>query len=357
MKRKRVIWTVGIMAVLALLAYTQFHSFAKISAEITKRNHGQPWLWGRDFFAVIAQCSVWRLAIALALIYAGYICRAWRWQVFLSRIKTVGIGPLIAPQFVGFTGLVLLGRPGEFIRPYLIARRTALAFSTQMAVLVLERIFDMGAFALIVALNLAFAPGLRGIPHYSAFRKGSYILLLIVVGLAAGAWLLYRGGVALAARIRRSSRGRFRRGAAAKLEMFSNGLHMLSGFEEVLKAGMISLLTWLLIAGCYLFTVRAFSEVSMSGMTLSQVLLLMFFSVAGGVIQLPGVGGGSQVATIAALNVVFHVPLGTAAAGGILIWLITSVSVIVPGLLLAHREHISLSTLSHEAEAESAPAG
>jgi len=344
MKRGRIVWLVVIIAV-ALLAYTQFHSLGKISAEITKRNHGQPWLWGRDFFGVIAQCSPWRLALALVFIYVGYVCRAWRWQVFLSRIREVGIMPLIAPQFVGFTGLVLLGRPGEFIRPYLIARRTKIAFSAQMAVLVVERIFDMGAFALIIALNLAFAPGLRGMPHYSAFRKGSYLLLLIVAGLAAGAWLLYRGGHALARRMEGKMPW-----IAGKVETFSSGLHILSGWREVLLGAIISLLTWLLISGCYLFTVHAFADPLLSTMTLSEVLLLMFFSVAGGVVQLPGVGGGAQVATIAALSVVFNVQIGAAAAGGILIWLMTSVSVIVPGLLLAHREHISLTGVSREAE-------
>ncbi len=349
MNRRRLLWMVVAIA-LALLVYTQFHSLGRLSAEIAKRNHGQPWLWKRDFFGVIAQCSPWRLGVALLLIYAGYVCRAWRWRVFLSRMKHVELGSLVAPQFIGFTGLVLLGRPGEFIRPYLIARRTGVAFSVQLAVLVAERIFDMGAFALIVALNLALAPGLRGIPHYAAFRKGSYVLLLIVAGLGAGAWLLYRGGVALAGRIRRRSRGRFGAGVAAKLEQFSNGLHILSGAREVAYAGLISIVTWLLIAGCYLFTVRSFRQPLMAGMSLSEVLLLMFFSVAGGVIQLPGIGGGAQVATIAALSVVFLVPLGTAAAGGILLWLITSVSVIVPGLLLAHRDHISLRRVSREAE-------
>jgi hypothetical protein len=91
-------------------------------------------------------------------------------------------------------------------------------------------------------------------------------------------------------------------------------------------------------------------------MNLQKVLLLMFFSVAGGVIQLPGVGGGAQVVTIWALNKVFGVPIGIAALGGILLWLITSVSVLIPGLLLARSEHVSLTALSEASEAAAEPA-
>ena len=78
----------------------------------------------------------------------------------------------------------------------------------------------------------------------------------------------------------------------------------------------------------------------------SQVLLLMGSSMVGSVIQLPGVGGGSQLATIAALEHIFDVPKELAASCGIMLWLVTFVAVIPLGLLLAHRERLSLRKLS-----------
>ena len=110
----------------------------------------------------------------------------------------------------------------------------------------------------------------------------------------------------------------------------------------------------MLIAGCYYFTVHAFGTPELQSMSLTRVLLLMFFSVAGGVIQLPGVGGGAQVVTIWALNRVFGVPIGVAALGGILLWLMTSVTVLIPGLLLARSEQVSLTSLSHASEEQAA---
>jgi hypothetical protein len=83
-------------------------------------------------------------------------------------------------------------------------------------------------------------------------------------------------------------------------------------------------------------------------MTLSNVFPLMGSSMVGSLIQLPGVGGGSQLATISALQHIFHVPHELAASCGILLWLATFVSVIPVGLILAHFERLSLRKLSEE---------
>ena len=72
----------------------------------------------------------------------------------------------------------------------------------------------------------------------------------------------------------------------------------------------------------------------------------------GSVLQLPGVGGGSQLATIAALEHIFDVPKELAASCGIMLWIVTFVAVIPLGLLLAHHERLSLRKLSQESQQE-----
>ena len=80
----------------------------------------------------------------------------------------------------------------------------------------------------------------------------------------------------------------------------------------------------------------------------SQLLILMGSSMVGSMLQLPAVGGGSQMATIATLSSVFDVPPELAASCGILLWLVTFAAVIPLGLMLAHREGLSLRKLSAE---------
>jgi hypothetical protein len=74
-------------------------------------------------------------------------------------------------------------------------------------------------------------------------------------------------------------------------------------------------------------------------------------SMIGSMVQLPGVGGGSQLATISALDHVFKiVPKELTVSCGIMLWLVTFAAVVPIGLLLSHHERLSLRKLSEETE-------
>jgi hypothetical protein len=90
----------------------------------------------------------------------------------------------------------------------------------------------------------------------------------------------------------------------------------------------------------------------LSNMDVSHVLLLMGFSMIGSVAQLPAVGGGSQLAVISALQVIYGIPPEAAVSCGILLWLVTFMACIPIGLFFAHRGHLSLRKLSAESHKE-----
>ena len=98
----------------------------------------------------------------------------------------------------------------------------------------------------------------------------------------------------------------------------------------------------------------------LANMDVPHVLLLMGFSMIGSVVQLPAVGGGSQLAVISALQVIYGIPPELALSCGILLWLVTFMSCIPVGLGFAHQGHLSLRKLSkasHEKqELEEVPA-
>jgi hypothetical protein len=110
---------------------------------------------------------------------------------------------------------------------------------------------------------------------------------------------------------------------------------------------------WWVIALAYKEVTHAYGA-PMNVLSTTKVLLLMGSSMIGSMVQLPGVGGGSQLATISALDHVFHiVPKELAVSCGIMLWLVTFVAVVPVGLLLSHHERLSLRKLSAEtAQAE-----
>jgi hypothetical protein len=117
------------------------------------------------------------------------------------------------------------------------------------------------------------------------------------------------------------------------------------------------LLIWVFIGLAYLAVVHAYSIHRLANLELYHVLLLTAASVAGGTIQLPVVGGGSQLATIGMLKGVLlpDRPGMTeiAISCGIMLWLVTFMSVVPLGLALARTEHVNLMKIEKESLAES----
>ena len=96
----------------------------------------------RRFWQSLAQVRLSYLTWGVLLIYCSYLFRSLRWREFLRPIKAAGLGNIFTSTLIGFSAVALLGRPGELVRPFLIARKEQVALSSQFAAWTLERIFD-----------------------------------------------------------------------------------------------------------------------------------------------------------------------------------------------------------------------
>ena len=136
--------------------------------------------------------------------------------------------------------------------------------------------------------------------------------------------------------------------SAQKIREFTVGLNTIHGPVAFLQLSAVSVLMWWVIALAYKEVTHAYGA-PMAAMSVTKVLLLMGSSMIGSMVQLPGVGGGSQLATISALDHVFDiVPKELTVSCGIMLWLVTFVAVVPVGLLLSHHERLSLRKLSEE---------
>jgi len=341
MKNKQFLIYGLVLAVLAVLMYLQFRTW---------RNFDWPTFWSHW-----KHINPLNIFFAVALIYITYFLRAWRWAIFLRPVrKGVAAGQLLPPTIIGFTGLALLGRAGELIRPYLIARRTKLSFSSQMAVWTVERIFDIGAFTTLLVLAIFLPTDLRFLPNpdiYPRLRTGGFLLIGLVAFMAIAAVIVARYGDFVAEWIERRFfhlAANLGHRIAQKIREFHGGLDTIHSFVSFMELSGLSLLMWWLIALSYREVTHSYGA-ALADLTVSKVLLLMGSSMLGSLIQLPGVGGGSQLATISALEHIFNASHELAANCGILLWLVTFVSIVPAGLLLAHQERLSLRRLSDEA--------
>lgn len=342
MSKKQIIVYALVIAALGALVYFQVQHWKKFDwAKFSQQTSAVNW---------------WIVISGALLIYAADSLRAWRWAIFLRPIKKVSGVRLLPAQFIGFAGLALLGRPGEFVRPYIIARKENLTFSSQVAVWTVERIFDTTAVAILISFDLLFSASLRTLDHPEQLKKFGFALIAIVVFGIGLVFFLWRFAIRIAAWIKKTFEPRFPHGsntAANKVLAFGEGLNTIHGVPSFIALSIISLAIWIMVAFAYLQVVHAYPDPELNTLAFSDVVMLMGFSIAGGVLQLPVVGGGSQLLTIGALTYFFEVPQELAVSGGILLWLVTFMSVIPLGLALAHREHVSLRELSVESREES----
>ena len=341
MKAKRWLLMAMVLLVLVLLGYLQFRMFRSFQWSILARVFGSI-LWSR-------------IGIAIALIYAAYITRAFRWSIFLRPTKPASPTSLIPSQFIGFTAVAILGRLGEFVRPYLIARRQQISFTSQIAVYAVERVFDLLAAATIIAFTLTFSHSVRALPYSQNFRHAGYLAMLaacLLGGLAVAARVSGERVAAIFGRMFGWISKTAGHHVQEKILAFSHGLDTIRSVGDLLLALFWSFATWGLIALAYVEVVHAFRVPSLAAIFPAQTIILMMYSMFGSVLQLPVVGGGSQLATIHAMISILGVGPEAATACGILLYLSTFLSVIPVGLFFARMEHVSLRKVAESSETE-----
>jgi uncharacterized protein (TIRG00374 family) len=339
MTKKRIVVSAVVVAVLAGLVYLQFREWRHFDWDV--------------FWDQTADTRKLYLLSAVGLLYLTYLLRAVRWAVFLRPVGRIQARRLIAPTLIGFTGLALLGRPGEFARPYLIARREGLTMSSQLAVWAVERIFDIGSFTVLMTIDI-FAMDFSLYPVLARYRYDFLLaggILIALVAVLAGSLFMVRrnaGGVARWVHRRFAARApTLAHHAEQKVYAFSEGLNTIHDFGSFVQVTGLSLLIWSLIALTYRQVTHAYPS-PLRELTVSNVVLIIGFSMVGSLVQLPAIGGGMQAATIGGMNHYFNVPGEMAVSCGIMLWLVCFMVVIPVGLFLAHREHVSFTKITRE---------
>jgi uncharacterized protein (TIRG00374 family) len=289
------------------------------------------------------------LLLALVALYATYVGRALRWAVFLRPMKAKpSWRGLLSATVIGFTAITLLGRPGEFVRPYLIAMKEKVSFTSQLAAWLLERIFDLLMALLVFGFALArvSSSGITVGPNLTwvLATGGKFVTVTSVILLLL---LVCFRHFAEPARKRLTDALRFlpeRQFLRVEklVTAFVQGVESMRSDTALLLVLFYSVVEWLLIATCYWCLAAAFPGLNF---TIVDVLIFIGFVSFGAVVQLPGIGGGVQVVGILVLTELFGVRLELATAFALLIWIITFVAIVPVGLVLGFKEGLKWHNL------------
>jgi glycosyltransferase 2 family protein len=289
------------------------------------------------FWGTLQHVTWFWLAAAIVLMLLTYVGRALRWQVMLRPLGSrVSIARLASDTAIGFMAAVLLGRLGEFVRPYLISLSAGVSFSSQLATWFLERLLDLLAVLLLFGFALIRVPSHGGVigPWLRwTLSAGGYVAAAL--GLTCVVLLVLFRNIGPATQDRILAAITF-----LPTNYYNRSKQLLDAFvrgvESTRDLGLLSLLVaytgleWALITGTYFYFFHAFPATR--SFRITDVVILVGFISFGSIVQVPGIGGGIQITSIVVLSEMYAVPLEAASGIALFLWALTLVLIVPLGL-------------------------
>ena len=290
--------------------------------------------------------------LSLVLTGIGYVIRAERWRYLLEPLGHTHFWPALRATVIGFAAsAVLPARVGEVIRPLVLARREGLNATSAFATIVVERVLDLVAVLVLLAIYLLWLdPGMesRDSNVFRAIRVGG--LTMAPVALAALVVMYFLGGhpdtlhawLLKAERVLPASVAR----AVARLaQTFAAGFAVVRRPQRLLAALAWSLVLWLSIATGIWAVAQAFHI----AMPFTGTWLMLAPLVVGVAVPTPGGVGGFHEAFRIGATSFFGADNDAAVAAAIVLHAVSFGPVVLAGLWFAVQEGLKFGGLQQMA--------
>ena len=305
-----------------------------------------------DVWHVVRTAHPGLLAAGVGCLFGTYLLRAVRWRIMLAPLGAVSLGYAFRATVIGFaTSFVLPARAGEFIRPWLVARREGLDPTATFATIIVERMLDLVAVLVLLGVFLvAFDPGLAALDPalFAAVRGGGLAAagaaiagMGVLMVCASRPDLLTRIVAALTGWLPAKPRTLVRDLAAG----FAGGLAVVKDPARLGVALAWSVPLWLVIAAQIWVVSRALGV----AMPAAGSLLIMALLVVGVAVPTPGAVGGFHEAYRIGATAFFGADNDHAVGAAIVLHAVGFVPTLIAGAWMMAREGLSFSRLGAEA--------
>ena len=296
----------------------------------------------------IRHAQVALIVTAITSMFVNLAIRSVRWQYLLRPVGTATFGNAFSATSIGFAATFLLpARAGEFLRPYVLARRERFSAAAAFATVVLERVLDLLTVVLLLAtFVLFFDPGMsqRDSGLYGAVRVGGLLGLATAFGLLAVMFALAgrpAGVTRMVMKLETILPRRMAHLTARLAGLFAEGLAVARDPGRLLVSLAWSVSLWLSIGFGIWATARAFHiDIPFS----ASFLLIALLSVGVAVPTPGGVGGFHEAFRIGA-TAFYGVPNDRAIGAAIVLHAASFIPVTLVGLVCFAREGFNLKSM------------
>lgn len=312
------------------------------------------WWFGRnlDWREVgqrVSSANPYLLVPAIVLICLAYLVRAFRWGALLKPLVPARLADLFAATTIGFSAVFLIGRAGEFVRPVVLPMRDSrVRPSAALVTILVERIYDMMAVALMFAISLIWMrpPSTLETSFGRVRMAGLGMLAATILGVVFLTWYRRRSAWLIEILERRLAGRRFipqrlTRLVMRTLEQLSRALRVLVDARELAVTVGWTALVWFGIALANFLVMRAFGL----RIGIAETLFVLGWSLVGSLVPTPGGAAGAFHAATAAGFLFLGVEKELAAAISIVLHLVDFGPAVLFGVFYAIRGDLSISRL------------
>jgi glycosyltransferase 2 family protein len=195
---------------------------------------------------------------------ATHFFRARRWKILVRPIRDVTLWEMFRINAVGFMAINIFPlRLGEFTRPLLLKNRHGVAFTTGIATIAVERVFDLLTITLVLVIGFLWAPmSDQEIPQIGIkMRTMAFSALWVVIPIVAFLALTVVARSRAHALVSYASKflpGRAQQTVQGVASNFFAGLEALPNPWSVMQLFLESLGVWSAVIVAYWLTFRAF---------------------------------------------------------------------------------------------------
>ena len=231
--------------------------------------------------------------LSVPVMLLSHWARAYRWRTLLQPvIKNASMYNLFSAVMSGYAVNNVLPRGGEFLRPYLFARRHKISFTSVFATIVVERFLDLLILLLMFAgVWLAFTDQIKeAIPTLQAEKL--LVPVLIILGVLILSFYPPLVRIVLRYVVKPISQGLFDK-ISVLFEKFAKGFTIIRKPSQYFRLTLESLYVWLLytIPMYLIFFSFGFNESPYNLGISDAVLLLVISGIAFSISPTPGALG------------------------------------------------------------------
>ena len=293
------------------------------------------------------------LPLLVLLTLGTFWVRALRWRHLLpkgSDGSEVSRICLFEATLVGFTATFILPlRVGEIIRPWVLSRWQPVKFSTGLASIVTERVFD--ALTLMVILGVTFAK-LESLPPI--ISVGARVIAILAISILAVLVAAYLGSNKMTQWAERmilwtleKRHPKLANRLVMMIEDFLSGLRGISSLRDLAWVILWSATLWALLILLYQVGLWSFG---LNASLWIGVTLCVMMALAVAAPGAPGFVGTFQLGCVIALSI-FGYPEEFSVAYSIILHALQAITVVVAGFWILHRRGLHMVDLKKKAMA------